>query len=164
VRSHIARQGAFELNVAAIEEYVGAELGVSKPLLVTQAMIDSFADVTGDRQWIHVDRDAAKRGPYGTTIAHGYLTLSLLPQLARDILKPTKVSAVINYGTDRVRFPRPLPVDSTVRARAVLSSVERSDKGVRLYMRYTIFDESSEQVFCVADIVTLLIPEGVDTP
>src|SRR5712671_4842282 len=115
-----------ELERAAdLKAYEGKEIGVSEWYTVTQEQIDKFADATGDHQWIHVDVERAKREmPGGTTIAHGYLTLSLLPRLSHEILHIRKRSRGINYGSDRVRFSSPVPAGARVRLHQTLKNVE----------------------------------------
>ncbi|AQV96700.1 MaoC family dehydratase [Cupriavidus necator] len=121
-------------RMATLAEFVGRELGTSDWVLVDQARIDAFAQCTGDRQWIHVDVERAKReSPFGATIAHGYLTLSLLASLAIEIgLIPGDASSGLNYGLDKVRFMAPVKAGSRVRSRVTLLSVE--DKGDGRYM------------------------------
>jgi len=118
-------------NMATIENFVGRELGVSEWVVVDQARIDAFAHCTGDTQWIHMNEERAKReGPFGGTIAHGYLTLSLLATLAIEVgLIPADASAALNYGLDKVRFMTPVRSGSRVRSRVVLTGVERKGGG-----------------------------------
>jgi acyl dehydratase len=120
-----------EYSVATIESFVGRELGVSEWVAVDQARIDAFAACTGDRQWIHVDVERARReSPFGGTIAHGYLTLSLLAALAIEIgLIPGDASAGLNYGLDKVRFMTPVKAGARVRNRVTLMSAERKEGG-----------------------------------
>ena len=120
-----------EYSLATIDEFVGRELGVSNWALVDQARIDAFAQCTGDRQWIHVDAERAKRdSPYGGTIAHGYLTLSLIGAFLIEIgLIPEDASAGLNYGLDKVRFMTPVKAGARVRNRITLLSVEKKDGG-----------------------------------
>jgi acyl dehydratase len=120
--------------MATLGKFVGQELGVSDWILVDQARIDAFAQCTGDKQWIHVDVERAKReSPFGGTVAHGYLTLSLLASLAIEIgLIPKDASSGLNYGLDKVRFMAPVKAGSRVRSRVTLLSVE--DKGNGRYM------------------------------
>ncbi|MEM5458339.1 MaoC family dehydratase [Paraburkholderia phytofirmans] len=120
-----------EYRIATIDEFVGRELGVSDWVTVDQARIDAFAQCTGDRQWIHVDVERAKReSPFGGTIAHGYLTLSLLAALAIEIgLIPEDASAGLNYGLDKVRFMTPVKAGARVRNRVTLVSVEMKGGG-----------------------------------
>jgi acyl dehydratase len=118
-------------SLATIEEFVGRELGVSDWIVVDQARIEAFAQCTGDMQWIHVNEERAKReSPFGGTIAHGYLTLSLLATLAIEVgLVPPDASAALNYGLDKVRFMTPVRSGARVRCRVVLTSVERKGGG-----------------------------------
>ena len=118
-------------NMATIENFVGRELGVSEWVVVDQARIEAFAHCTGDTQWIHMNEERAKReGPFGGTIAHGYLTLSLLATLAIEVgLIPADASAALNYGLDKVRFMTPVRSGSCVRSRVVLTGVERKGGG-----------------------------------
>jgi len=118
-------------NMATIENFVGRELGVSEWVAVDQARIEAFAHCTGDTQWIHMNEERAKReGPFGGTIAHGYLTLSLLATLAIEVgLIPADASAALNYGLDKVRFMTPVRSGSRVRSRVVLTGVERKGGG-----------------------------------
>src|SRR5699024_4675958 len=114
-------------GIAAFESHVGEQLGYSGWHQVTQREIDLFAEATGDHQWIHVDAEKAAKGPYGKTIAHGYLTLSLVPILVKQIYKVTGLSMQVNYGVDKLRFPAPVPVDSRIRAGAELIKVDRTN-------------------------------------
>ena len=118
-------------NMATIENFVGRELGVSEWVVVDQARIEAFAHCTGDTQWIHMNEERAKReGPFGGTIAHGYLTLSLLATLAIEVgIIPADASAALNYGLDKVRFMTPVRSGSRVRSRVVLTGVERKGGG-----------------------------------
>ena len=145
----------------ALRALIGQELGVSDWLEVTQDLIDRFAEVTGDHQWIHVDAERARReSPFGGPIAHGYLTLSLLVML-RDLVDPAKqvpgVRQVINYGLDKVRFPAPVPVGARIRARFVLLTVSELKPGVlQATERCTIEIEGGAKPACIADSVFLL--------
>jgi acyl dehydratase len=132
---------------------VGAELGVSDWLDITQERIDTFADATGDHQWIHVDPARAKDGPFGTTIAHGYLTLSLIIPLWTQLLDVREVRNKLNYGLNKVRFPSPVPVGSKVRVRASLASVEEVPGGVQLTLDAVVACDGSEKPACVAQPV-----------
>lgn len=132
---------------------VGEQLGTSDWLEITQEQVNLFADATGDHQWIHVDAERAKEGPFGQTIAHGYLTLSLLPQLLHQIYHVEGVRMGINYGLNKVRFPAPVPVGSRVRATAVLSEVKPVTGGVQSEATVTIEIEGSDKPACVAESV-----------
>ena len=120
-----------------LKAYEGKELGVSDWLLVTQAKIDQFAEVTGDDQWIHIDPERAKESPFGGTIAHGYYTLSLAPRFSYDMFKFEGFAFGVNYGVNRVRFPAPMPVGERVRMRAVLKSVEDIPGGAQITTELT---------------------------
>lgn len=130
---------------------VGEQLGHSDWLEIDQKRIDLFAEATGDHQWIHVDPERAAAGPFGTTIAHGYLTLSLLPVLVPQILRVENVKMGINYGTNKVRFPSPVPVGSRLRASAVLKDVAEAGGGVQITTLVTIEREGGEKPACVAE-------------
>ena len=133
--------------------HLGQELGPSEWLTVTQEMIDKFAEATGDHQWIHVDVERAKREmPGGKTIAHGYLTLSLLPRLAPTLMKIEKRKRGINYGSNKVRFISPVPAGSRVRLRQRLVNAEETkDGGLRITSEMTIEVEGSERPAMVAE-------------
>ena len=132
---------------------VGSELGVSDWLEITQQRIDTFADATDDHQWIHVDPARAKDGPFGKTIAHGYLTLALIIPLWTQLLDVREVRNKLNYGLNKVRFPSPVPVGSKVRLRASLASVEEVSGGVQLTLDAIVECDSSEKPACVAQPV-----------
>ncbi|MGH3311003.1 MAG: MaoC family dehydratase [Streptomyces sp.] len=133
---------------------VGEELGVSDWLEVDQKRVDLFADATGDHQWIHVDQARAKDGPFGTTIAHGYLTLSLLPALVPQIMRVEGMRMGVNYGVNKVRFPAPVPVGSRVRARAELAEVSEAGGGVQVAAKVTVEVEGGEKPVCVAETLS----------
>ncbi|WP_411114760.1 MaoC family dehydratase [Streptomyces sp. 029-5] len=133
---------------------IGEQLGHSEWLEIDQKRIDLFAEATGDHQWIHVDPERAAAGPFGTTIAHGYLTLSLLPVLVPQILRVENVQMGINYGTNKVRFPSPVPVGSRLRASAVLTDVAEAGGGVQLTTLVTVEREGGEKPACVAESVS----------
>lgn len=133
---------------------VGEELGPTGWLEVTQERIDAFAHATGDRQWIHVDPARAADGPFGTTIAHGYLTLSLCAPLVAEALAGLRSESMsINYGTNRVRFPSPVPAGSRIRARVAVAAVEEVPGGEQAVLVTTVEREGSEKPACVAEIV-----------
>lgn len=132
---------------------VGQRLGVSHWDTVTQERINLFADATGDRQWIHVDPERAAAGPFGMTIAHGYLTLSLATVLLWDVLEVSGVSQVINYGIDKARFPAPVPVGSRVRLAVDLVAVEEVTGGVQTTFGLTFEVEGLAKPACVAQIL-----------
>lgn len=134
---------------------IGETLGPSDWTVVDQPRIDRFAEATGDHQWIHVDPERAAAGPFGTTIAHGYLTLALLPRFTPQLLRVERVRMAVNYGVNKVRFPAPLPVDSRVRATAVITDVgDVAGDGVQLTLRVTVEREGGEKPVCVAEPVS----------
>jgi acyl dehydratase len=136
-----------------LKELAGQHLGYSDHLEVTQEQVNLFADATGDHQWIHVDPERAKAGPFGGPIAHGYLTLSLVPSLLPQILQVSGFSMGVNYGTEKVRFPSPVPVGSKLRAGAKLVSVDDVAGGVQLTMEVTLEVEGASKPSCVATLV-----------
>ncbi len=136
---------------------VGEELGTSDWLEVTQDRVDAFADATGDHQWIHVDVERAKGGPFGGTIAHGYLTLSLIPQFTPQIFSLETPGARLNYGVNKVRFPTPVPVGSRIRASATLAEVTDVPAGKQMVTRYVVEVEGADKPACVAETVVLLL-------
>jgi acyl dehydratase len=133
---------------------VGEQLGHSDWLEIDQKRIDLFAEATGDHQWIHVDPEKAAAGPFGTTIAHGYLTLSLLPTLVPQVLRVENVQMGVNYGTNKVRFPSPVPVGSRLRATAVLKEVTEAGGGVQITTAVTVEREGGDKPVCVAESVS----------
>jgi acyl dehydratase len=138
---------------------VGRSLGESDWLEITQDRIDRFAEATGDHQWIHVDPERARSGPFGTTIAHGYLTLSLVNLFLPQILEVRGVSMGVNYGTDKVRFPAPVPVGSRVRGSGQLVAAEQTKSGaVQAKVRVTVEVEGKDRPGCVADTISLFYP------
>ena len=128
----------------------GETLGTSDWHEVTQEAIDAFADVTGDHQWIHVDRERAKETPFGGTIAHGYYTLSLAPMLTAQVMALDGFAMVINYGANRVRFPAPVPVGSRVRVTVRVADIDDSPGGAQLTLELTFEGEGGEKPVCVA--------------
>lgn len=136
---------------------VGEHLGYSDWWQVTQDQVDRFADVAGDRQWIHVDERRAAEGPFGGTIAHGYLMLSMLPTLGAQVFRIDGVSARINYGVNRVRFPSPAPVGTRLRVGVELLAVTPMDAGGRIELRYTLAGERADKPSCVADVLVQLV-------
>ncbi len=142
---------------AEITDAVGQELGVSDWLEVTQERVNAFADATGDHQWIHVDVERAKDGPFGGTIAHGYLTLSLVPWLGSQVFALETPGARLNYGVNKVRFPNPLRVGSKIRARVSIADVTDLPTGKQLQLKYVIEIDGEEKPACVAETVVLLL-------
>ena len=133
---------------------IGEHVGYSDWMEITQERVDAFADATGDHQWIHVDPARAAEGPYGTTIAHGYLTLSLLPVLGNRVMDIRGFSMMINYGLGKVRFPAPVPVGSRVRANVRLDAAEEVVGGVQTTMTITVELEGSGKPACVVQALS----------
>lgn len=140
-----------------LEAELGRHVGYSDWLEITQDRIDAFAEATGDHQWIHVDPVRAAQGPYGATIAHGYLTLSLLPVLGAEVLDIRGFRMMINYGVDKVRFPAPVPVGSRIRAGVELTSLQRKSAGVQLNSLVTVEVEGSDRPAVVAETVRMMV-------
>ena len=136
-------------------QHIGRELGPSEWITVDQAMIDRFADATGDHQWIHVDVERAQREmPGGKTIAHGYLTLSLVPRMAATLLEVTRRSRGINYGSNKIRFISPVPAGSRIRLRQrILSADEVPGDGIRVTSEMTVEVEGQERPALVAELI-----------
>lgn len=140
-------------NMDEMRSLSGAVLGRSRYVDVTQEMIDDFANLTGDRQWIHVDTDRAAAGPFGATVAHGYLTLSLGPMLAPEIYELEDAVFAVNYGADRLRFPAPLRSGSRVCLEIELLRVVDIGKDVRIFMNYVFWEEAAAKPCCVAEVI-----------
>ena len=130
----------------------GDTFGPSSWMEIPQSRIDAFAEATGDHQWIHVDPERAKEGPFGTTIGHGYLTLSLLPVASYEVV-PREGRMGINYGLNRVRFPAPVPVDSRVRVNFEVLTVDEFEGGRQVTMQATVEREGSDKPVCVAEVI-----------
>ena len=137
-------------GIDELEQLVGVDLGLSDYLTVTQEMVNLFADATNDHQWIHVDPVRAATGPFGTTIAHGFLTLSLLSTLTQSLLHVDGVAMGINYGFNRVRFMSPVLVGRDIRAGAVLTSLERFDGGAQATLDVSVTIRDAPKPSCVA--------------
>lgn len=146
-------QTVFE-GIEAVASSAGKALGVTDWLEITQDRVDKFADATGDHQWIHIDPERAKSGPFGGTIAHGYLTMSISNYFLPQLLEVRGISMGINYGVDKVRFPNPVRVGSRIRARAEMSSVEPIKGGVQTKVLITIEIEGQEKPACVIESIT----------
>jgi acyl dehydratase len=140
-----------------IASAAGQELGVSEWVGITQDRIDMFADATGDRQWIHVDPERAAEGPFGATIAHGYLTLSLIPFLGAQVFAFAGDMARVNYGLNKVRFVAPVTVRSKLRSRVEMLDVVDIEKGQQVTLQHTIEIRGNDKPACVAETVTLLM-------
>lgn len=146
-------------NLDALPAWIGQEVACSDWMSVDQARIQRFADATGDQQWIHTDPGRAQfESPYKTTIAHGYLTLSLLSHLLDSCLRIDGVGMAVNYGLDRVRFPTPLPAGQRVRARLALERLEPVDGGVQANWAATMELEHSDKPACVAQMLVRYYP------
>jgi acyl dehydratase len=135
-----------------------SEIGTSDWVTIDQRRVNQFADATGDHQWIHVDLERAKQGPFGGTIAHGYLTLSLIPWLGSQIFTLQTPGAKLNYGVNKVRFPTPLKVGKRIRSHVTIGDVVDIPKGKQMTVRHTIEIEGEEKPACVAETVVLLVP------
>jgi acyl dehydratase len=142
-------QSADDLKAA-----IGTHLGFSDWLVIDQQRIDQFADATGDHQWIHVDPEQAKNGPFGTTIAHGYLTLSITNMFLPQLVTVSTAKLGINYGANKVRFPAPVPVDSRVRVGGEILEVEDVPGAVQMVVRLTVEVEGGTKPACVVESVT----------
>jgi acyl dehydratase len=147
-------------SLADLHKLVGAEIGPSGWLEVTQQMVNDFASATLDRQWIHLDRERAARGPFGTTVAHGFLVLSLAPHLLREVLDLSPVRAGINYGLNRVRFPSPTPVGARVRLKILIREVSTVTDGARVTIDYTFERQGGDRPVCVAEGISQLMFAG----
>lgn len=142
---------------SALADLIG--VSVTGPAVrVDQARIDAFAEITEDRQWIHIDAQRAAAGPFGTTIAHGYLTLSLLPRLTEGLIDVGAVGLVMNYGLDRVRFLRPVPSGASVRARLTLESVEETSRGWRATFGVVVETVEDGAAVLAAAMIALFVP------
>ena len=140
-------------GVQGLKELVGQHIGYSDWHQVTQEQVNLFADATGDHQWIHVDPERAKAGPFGATIAHGFMTLSLLPEMAASAMQVLDTRMGVNYGLNRVRFPAPVPAGSRVRGRFKLLKFEPIDGGAQLTFEVLMEREGSDKPVCVAESV-----------
>lgn len=140
-------------GIDGLKAQVGQHLGYSEWHEVTQEQVNLFADATGDHQWIHVDVERAKAGPFGGPIAHGYLTLSLTPTLLAEVLQVSGVAMGINYGLNRLRFPSPVPVGSKVRAGVTLGGVEDVQGGAQVTLEVGFEVEGSSKPACVAEVL-----------
>jgi len=144
-------------DLEELARITGEELGTSEWLEIHQDRVDRFADATGDHQWIHVDVERAAAGPFGGTIAHGYLTLSLVPFLASQVFSLQTPGAKLNYGVNKVRFPSPVRVGSRIRTRVVMGAVTDLPAGTQLTFRHTIEVDGQDKPGCVAETVVLLL-------
>jgi acyl dehydratase len=140
-------------GIDGLKAKVGEHLGYSDYVEITQEQVNQFAEATGDHQWIHIDVERAKAGPFGGPIAHGYLTLSLGPALSPQIMAVTGVAMGVNYGCNKVRFPSPVPVGSKLRLGAKLLEVEDVAGGAQVTMEFTFEVEGAPKPSCVAEVV-----------
>jgi acyl dehydratase len=147
-------------NPEALKTAVGRHLGYSDWFEITQDRVNLFADATEDHQWIHVDPERAAKGPFGHTIAHGFLTLSLVSALVPQLIEVRGISMAINYGTNKVRFPSPVPVGSLIRAGGQILSVEDVSGGVQLTNLITVEREGADKPCCVVEWITRYIARG----
>lgn len=136
---------------------IGRHVGYSEWVEITQDRIDAFADATGDQQWIHVDPVRAAQGPYGATIAHGYLTLSLLPALSAQVMEIRGFSMMVNYGLGKVRFPAPVPVGSRIRAGVEFSALEERASGWQLTTVQSVEIDGGTRPAVVAETIRLMV-------
>jgi acyl dehydratase len=145
-----------KLTLAELEASTDRELGTSDWETIDQKQIDLFAEATHDHQWIHVDPEAAAQGPFGTTVAHGYLTLSMLPYFVSQVLNVTDVRMGINYGTEKIRFTAPVPVGSQVRLKATLRDSERRGDGVLYRLGIEVEIRDAEKPALVGEVLYLV--------
>ena len=148
-------------SLEALRDLVGQEIGPTEWRTISQAMITDYADVSGDHQWIHVDVERAKKeSPFGTTIAHGNLTLSLIEGMRLDLMSSSGFKLGVNYGWNKIRFPAPVPAGSKIRATAEVIEVEEVGGGWwQVITRFTVEVEGNEKPACVADAVGRALPE-----
>ena len=145
---------------ASLDEFAaakGEDLGESSWHVITQEQVNAFADATGDHQWIHVDVERAAAGPFGGTIAHGYLTVSLLPIFMTEIFRVENLTMGINYGLDRVRFPAPVPVGSKIKATATLTDIKQTHLGSLVHVRIKVEVQGQSKAACIADTLSLFV-------
>ncbi len=142
-----------------LKSALGEHLGYSDWLEMTQDRIDKFADATGDHQWIHVDPERAKQGPFGACIAHGYLTLALVNLFLPQIVEVQGISMGVNYGSDRLRFPAPVPVGSRIRGGGELIQLEEVKGGVQATIRVTVEVEGQDRPACVVETISRYYPD-----
>lgn len=143
-------------SIDNVREALGAPIGPSQPIRIDQHRIDAFAEVTDDPQWIHTDPERARGGPFGTTIAHGYLSLALLPHFGRELFTLDFGSARVNYGVNKVRFPAPIPVDSELRATVTFTDISEVTAGALLTATYML-DAGSPKPACIAETLVLIV-------
>jgi acyl dehydratase len=147
-----------QLTIEQLADAQGTELGASAWVVVTQEQIDQFAEATLDQQWIHTDPERAASGPFGATIAHGYLTLSLVNLFLPELLVVEGASMGVNVGLERVRFPSPLPAGARARGRGEVVSASPEKGGVQVVVRVTVEVEGADKPACVADTISRFFP------
>ncbi|MFC4111583.1 MaoC family dehydratase [Nonomuraea zeae] len=145
-------------NVQELKAAVGETFGPTEWRTVTQDQVNLFADATSDHQWIHVDVERAKEGPFGGTIAHGYLSLSLLPSFMFEMVEVRGIAMGVNYGLNKVRFPRPVLVGARIRAKGELSDVKGTPAGYLSNLKMTIEIEGEKRPACIAETLSLYVP------
>ena len=141
-------------HLIEMQALVGQNIGTSEWITVTQERVNLFADATGDHQWIHIDPERAAKGPFGTTIAHGFLTLSLLPEMSASAFEVLDTRMGVNYGLGKVRFPAPVPVGSRLRGHFKLAKYEPLEGGAQLTVEVTMEREGSDKPVCVVESIT----------
>jgi acyl dehydratase len=141
-------------SLQELSDAVGQHVGYGEWHTVTQEQINAFADATGDHQWIHIDPERAAKGPFGTTVAHGYLTLSMIPMLVSGIMRTNGVRMGVNYGLNKVRFPAPVPVGSKLRAGIKILSVDPLSGGAHIVNEVTVERDGGDKPCCVAETVS----------
>ncbi len=150
-------------SVDELAASVSEDIGVSSWILVDQKRIDTFAEATGDFQWLHVDPERAATGPFGGTIAHGFLTLSLLAAMIPEVFTIEGNPTAVNYGLDKVRFLRPVPSGSRVRGTISLASAENTSQGLRAVLKVTIEIDGDDKPACIAEMISFYLSPGTAT-
>lgn len=145
-------------TVEEIQACVGEHMGYTDWVSITQHQINLFADATNDHQWIHVDPERAAKGPFGKTIAHGYLTLSMVPTMVEQLYVFEGFKMILNYGSGKVRFPAPCPVDSRFRTGVLMKGVTETKSGVQVLIEATCEIEGGTRPVCVAEVIYLVVP------
>ena len=143
---------------ADLYDLVGKTLGPSPSMEITQERINQFADATGDHQWIHIDAEKAANGPFGATIAHGYLTMSLAAKFMPEIIEVKGIAMGVNYGTEKTRFPSPVTVGSKLSATGTIVSVEEASGGIKMVLRIVMQAEGAAKPACIVDAISVYFP------
>ncbi|MDO5697980.1 MAG: MaoC family dehydratase [Dermatophilus congolensis] len=144
-------------SIAELEAAVGEPIGTTEWMTIDQQKVNGFADITGDHQWIHVDVERAASSPFGGTIVHGFLTLSMLPVFSTSLFSIEAGTARLNYGLEKVRFPAPVPVGSRVRATPTFKEVRKVNAGTQVLTSWTVEAEGVSRPVCVAEMITLVV-------